>query len=56
MSQAISEEQTRDNASPAVDDGIGPAASIKYWNSVPATANGMLAALGGYPRARPGGS
>lgn len=49
MSQAISEEQTRDNASPAVDDGIDPAASIKYWNSVPATANGMLAALGGYP-------
>lgn len=47
MSQAINEEQPRDHASPAVDHGIDPAASIKYWNSVPPTANGMLAALGG---------
>lgn len=47
---SIGEEQSRKNAAPsAVDDSIDPAASIKYWNSVPATANGMLAALGDYP-------
>ncbi|KAL4894656.1 alpha-N-methyltransferase NTM1 [Aspergillus ambiguus] len=33
----------------AVDDNINPAASIKYWNTVSATSNGMLAALGHYP-------
>ncbi|KAI9375967.1 alpha-N-methyltransferase NTM1 [Aspergillus egyptiacus] len=34
---------------PAADDNIDAATSIKYWNSVPATANSMLAALGDYP-------
>lgn len=50
MSNATSEDQTRDNAaSSALDNRIDPTASIEYWNSVPATANGMLAALGDYP-------
>ncbi|ODM16817.1 hypothetical protein SI65_07782 [Aspergillus cristatus] len=50
MSKATGEEQARNNAAfSGVDNCIDSAASIEYWNSVPATANGMLAALGGYP-------
>ncbi|PLN82656.1 alpha-N-methyltransferase NTM1 [Aspergillus taichungensis] len=37
------------NDVPAVDGKIDATASIKYWKSVPATANAMLAALGDYP-------
>ncbi|OJJ42331.1 hypothetical protein ASPZODRAFT_137350 [Penicilliopsis zonata CBS 506.65] len=36
-------------ANEGVDAQINTAASIEYWNNVPATANGMLAMLGAYP-------
>ncbi|OJJ63536.1 hypothetical protein ASPSYDRAFT_83590 [Aspergillus sydowii CBS 593.65] len=32
-----------------VDMNINPSASIDYWNSIPATAGGMLGMLGAYP-------
>ncbi|KAJ5626015.1 Alpha N-terminal protein methyltransferase 1 [Penicillium lagena] len=32
-----------------VDSKIDHTASLRYWNSVPATTNGMLAMLGSYP-------
>ncbi|KAL2829205.1 alpha-N-methyltransferase NTM1 [Aspergillus cavernicola] len=39
--------ESLENAPP--DSNINPAASIEYWNSVPATSNAMLAMLGDYP-------
>lgn len=38
-----------DPATAAPDSNIDHAASIRYWNSVPATSNAMLAMLGNYP-------
>lgn len=47
------ESNEGDGAAPvpehAPDSYINHAASIKYWNDVPATGNGMLAMLGEYP-------
>lgn len=54
MSSAQDNENENQNQSqpaptPPIDEKINPSASIEYWNSVPATANGMLAMLGRYP-------
>lgn len=49
MSDPPTSEETSSQDACAVDDKIDATASIEYWNSVPATSNAMLAALGAYP-------
>lgn len=42
-------EGSKEQSKSAPDSRIDHAASLKYWNDVPATSNGMLAMLGDYP-------
>ncbi|KAA8648198.1 hypothetical protein EYZ11_000574 [Aspergillus tanneri] len=42
-------ESSSQSTNAAADSNIDHAASIRYWNSVPATSNAMLAMLGNYP-------
>ncbi|KAL3467796.1 DUF858 domain protein [Aspergillus heterothallicus] len=48
MADPIGSTETSD-ALPPPDASINHAASLNYWNGVPATSNAMLAMLGNYP-------